>query len=63
MGSSTAAGRLGSIFGPIIVPVIIASSGTAIVFAASAALFVIGSLIAIIFLPETRQTVLEDISR
>jgi putative MFS transporter len=54
---------LGSIFGPIIVPVIIASSGTAIVFAASAALFVIGSLIAIIFLPETRQTVLEDISR
>ncbi|WP_231644181.1 MFS transporter [Mycolicibacterium baixiangningiae] len=63
MGSSTAAGRLGSIFGPVIVPIIIASSGTSIVFAASAVLFVTGSLIAIIFLPETRQTVLEDISR
>ncbi len=63
MGSSTAAGRLGSIFGPVIVPIIIASHGTTIVFTASAALFVIGSLIAIVFLPETRQTVLEDISR
>lgn len=62
MGSSTAAGRLGSIFGPVLVPMVIASSGTTIVFAFSAALFVTGSVIAIAFLPETRQTVLEDIS-
>lgn len=63
MGSSTAAGRLGSIFGPVIVPMIISSGGTTVVFATSAALFLTGSLIALIFLPETRQTVLEDISR
>lgn len=63
MGSSTAAGRLGSIFGPVVAPMIIASSGPTVVFAASAALFVTGSLIAILFLPETRQTVLEDISK
>ncbi|MDF2582558.1 MAG: sugar transporter [Mycobacterium sp.] len=62
MGSSTAAGRLGSIFGPVVVPIIIASGGPTVVFATSAALFVTGSLIAIIFLPETRQTVLEETS-
>lgn len=63
MGSSTAAGRLGSIFGPLVVPVIIASSGPTIVFTASAVLFVTGSLIAVVFLPETRQSTLEQISR
>ncbi|MET0451535.1 MAG: MFS transporter [Mycobacterium sp.] len=62
MGSSTAAGRLGSIFGPLVVPFVIASSGPTVVFTASAALFVIGSLIAITCLPETRSSVLEDIS-
>lgn len=62
MGSSTAAGRLGSIFGPVVVPMVIASNGTAVVFTCSAVLFVIGSLIAVFALPETRQTVLEEIS-
>jgi putative MFS transporter len=62
MGSSTAAGRLGSIFGPLVVPMVIASSGPTVVFTCSAALFVTGSLIAVIALPETRHTVLEEIS-
>ncbi|TPQ22173.1 MFS transporter [Streptomyces sporangiiformans] len=62
MGSSTAAGRLGSIFGPVVVPLVIAAQGPSVVFAASAVLFVTGSVVAILFLPETRQTVLEDIS-
>lgn len=62
MGSSTAAGRLGSIFGPLIVPLVITSHGTTIVFAASAVLFVVGSAVAMLFLPETRQSVLEEIS-
>lgn len=63
MGSSTAAGRLGSIFGPLVVPLVIASHGPMVVFAASAVLFVVGSVIALAFLPETRQSVLEEISR
>lgn len=62
MGSSTAAGRLGAIFGPVVVPLIIASYGPTVVFAASAALFIAGSVIVSAFLPETRQTVLEEIS-
>ncbi|WP_020106993.1 MFS transporter [Nocardia sp. 348MFTsu5.1] len=62
MGSSTAAGRLGSIFGPVVVPLVITAYGPSVVFASSAVLFVTGSLIALIFLPETRSTVLEDIS-
>ncbi|MGE0214369.1 MFS transporter [Mycolicibacterium sp.] len=62
MGSSTAAGRLGAIFGPLVVPLVIASSGPAVVFTASAALFVVGSLVVLFALPETRQAVLEDIS-
>lgn len=62
MGSSTAAGRLGSIFGPVVVPMVIASHGPTVVFTCSAALFVVGSVIAIVALPETRQTVLEEIS-
>lgn len=62
MGSSTAAGRLGSIFGPVVVPVVITSNGPGVVFTCSAALFVLGSLIAVVALPETRQTVLEEIS-
>lgn len=62
MGSSTAAGRLGSIFGPLVVPMVIASNGPGVVFTCSAVLFVVGSVIAIVALPETRQAVLEEIS-
>ncbi|MDW5614111.1 MFS transporter [Mycolicibacterium sp. D5.8-2] len=62
MGSSTAAGRLGSIFGPLIVPLVITAHGPTVVFAASAVLFIAGSAIAMLFLPETRQSVLEEIS-
>ena len=62
MGSSTAAGRLGSIVGPVVVPLVIAEQGPSVVFATSAVLFLIGSVVAILFLPETRQTVLEEIS-
>jgi MFS transporter, putative metabolite:H+ symporter len=62
MGSSTAAGRLGSIFGPVVVPVVIAGNGPGVVFTCSAVLFVLGSLIAVFALPETRQAVLEEIS-
>lgn len=62
MGSATAAGRLGAIAGPVVVPVVIAAQGPGLVFAVSAVLFVVGSVVAMLFLPETRQAVLEDIS-
>lgn len=62
VGSSTALGRLGSVFGPIAVPVLLGFGGPALVFATSAALFAVGALIVLIRLPETKHAVLEQIS-
>lgn len=62
MGSSTAAGRLGSIFGPVIVPAVVIAHGPQVVFIVSACMFALGSAIAVIFLPETRARVLEEVA-
>jgi len=61
MGSATALGRLGSVFGPIAVPVLLAAGGTALVFTTSAVLFVVGAVIVLALLPETKHAVLEHI--
>jgi putative MFS transporter len=62
VGTATAAGRLGALLGPIVVPLLLATGGTSLVFTASAALFVLAAAIVLIGLPETKNTVLEDIS-
>jgi putative MFS transporter len=61
VGSSTALGRLGSVFGPIAVPALLAAGGTSLVFSTSAVLFAIGALIVITRLPETKNSVLEQL--
>lgn len=62
VGTATAAGRLGALLGPIVVPLLLAAGGTSLVFSASAALFVLAAVIVLIALPETKHAVLEDIS-
>lgn len=62
VGTATAAGRLGALLGPIVVPLLLAAGGTSLVFSASAALFVLAAAIVLIALPETKHAVLEDIS-
>jgi putative MFS transporter len=62
VGSATGVGRLGSVLGPIAVPALIGLGGTTLVFTASAVLFVIGSLIVLTRLPETKHAVLEQLS-
>ena len=62
VGTATAAGRLGALLGPIVVPILLAAGGTSLVFSASAALFVLAAVIVLIALPETKHAVLEDIS-
>lgn len=61
VGTATALGRLGSVFGPVAVPALIGLGGTSLVFTASAALFAIGAAIVLTRLPETRYAVLEEI--
>ncbi|TGD84528.1 MFS transporter [Mycolicibacterium sp. CH28] len=61
VGSATALGRLGSVFGPIAVPVLLAAGGTSLVFTTSAALFAVGALIVVTRLPETKHSVLEQL--
>lgn len=61
VGSSTALGRLGSVFGPIAVPALLAAGGTGLVFGTSAVLFAVGAVIVLTRLPETKHTVLEQI--
>ncbi|MFD9662806.1 MFS transporter [Rhodococcus sp. NPDC059968] len=61
IGSATALGRLGSVFGPIAVPFLLGFGGTGLVFSTSAVLFAIGALIVLTRLPETKDTVLEQI--
>ncbi|KWX23845.1 MFS transporter [Mycolicibacterium wolinskyi] len=62
VGSSTALGRLGSVFGPLAVPALLSAGGTSLVFTTSAVLFGIGALIVITSLPETKHAVLEQLS-
>jgi putative MFS transporter len=62
VGSSTALGRLGSVFGPLAGPMLLGLGGTTLVFTTSAVLFAIGALIVLTRLPETKHAVLEQIS-
>jgi putative MFS transporter len=62
VGTATAAGRLGALLGPIVVPLLLAAGGTSLVFTASAGLFVLAAVIVLLTLPETKHAVLEDIS-
>jgi putative MFS transporter len=62
VGTATAAGRLGALIGPIMVPVLIVNFGNAIVFAASAVLFAVAALLVMLFGPETRKRILEDVA-
>ncbi|MEH1016250.1 MFS transporter [Micromonospora sp. CPCC 206060] len=62
VGTATAAGRFGALLGPVVVPVLLAVGGTSLVFTASAGLFVLAATVVLLFLPETRQSVLEDIA-
>ncbi|CAN5443951.1 MFS transporter [soil metagenome] len=61
VGSATALGRMGSVFGPIAVPALISTGGTGLVFTTSAVLFAIGAVIVLALLPETKHAVLEQI--
>ncbi|MFC9764076.1 MFS transporter [Rhodococcus jostii] len=61
VGSATALGRLGSVFGPVAVPYLLGFGGTGLVFSTSAVLFAIGALIVLTRLPETKDAVLEQI--
>jgi putative MFS transporter len=61
VGSSTALGRLGSVFGPVAVPALLGAGGTGLVFTTSAVLFAIGAVIVLTRLPETKHAVLEQI--
>lgn len=62
VGTATAAGRLVALLGSIVVPLLLATGGTSLVFTASAALFVLAAAIVLIGLPETKHAVPEDIS-
>ncbi|WP_413798157.1 MFS transporter [Streptomyces iranensis] len=62
MGTATAAGRLGAVLGPTLVPIILNAAGATAVFTVSAALFLIAASVVVALLPETKHTVLEDIS-
>jgi putative MFS transporter len=61
-GTSSAAGRLGALIGPAVVPIVIRSYGPEAVFTLGAAAFVVAALAVLILGPETRSKVLEEIS-
>ncbi|UPG68090.1 MFS transporter [Gordonia hongkongensis] len=61
VGSATAMGRLGSVFGPLAVPALLGFGGTGLVFTTSAVLFAIGAGVVLTLLPETKNAVLEQI--
>ena len=61
-GTASAVGRLGSLLGPALVPVVLTNYGNGAAFAMAAASFVIGALVVLIPDPETKQRVLEEVS-
>lgn len=62
-GTASALGRLGGLLGPVLVPPVIAWAGMPAVFLLAGAAFGIGALSVIVFGPETRGRVLEEIAR
>ncbi len=61
-GTASGIGRLGALLGPALVPVVLASYGNGGVFIMAAGSFVIGALVILLFGPETKDKVLEDVS-
>jgi putative MFS transporter len=61
-GTSSAAGRLGALIGPAVVPLIIQAYSTEAVFSLGAVAFVVAALAVLVFGPETKSKVLEEIS-
>ncbi|MCH6162591.1 MFS transporter [Streptomyces marispadix] len=62
VGTATAAGRLGAVLGPLLVPVVLSAAGATAVFALGAGLFLTAACLVLTLLPETKHAVLEDIS-
>jgi MFS transporter, putative metabolite:H+ symporter len=61
-GTASSIGRLGALIGPALVPVVMASYGSSGAFVMAAGSFVIGAVVILLFGPETKQKVLEDVS-
>ncbi len=61
-GTASAFGRAGALIGPLLIPVVLQGFGAEAAFAAVAVFFLLGGLIVLIFGPETKSKVLEDVS-
>jgi MFS transporter, putative metabolite:H+ symporter len=61
-GTASGIGRIGALIGPALVPVVLASYGNSGAFIMAAGSFVIGALVILIFGPETKDRVLEEVS-
>lgn len=61
-GTASAAGRLGALIGPAVVPFILVSYGTEAVFTLGAVAFVVAAVAVLLFGPETKNKMLEEIS-
>jgi putative MFS transporter len=61
-GTASAMGRLGALVGPLLVPLLLQNYGAGAAFAMAAAFFLLGGIIVLVFGPETRKKVLEDVS-
>ena len=62
-GMASAAGRIGAILGPILVPMIVARGGQGAAFTLGAGAFVLAALLVAVLGVETRGKVLETVSR
>jgi putative MFS transporter len=61
-GSASSMGRLGALTSTAFVPVLLATYGASAVFTVAALTFVAGALVVLVFGPETKQRVLEEVS-
>lgn len=61
-GTASGVGRLGAVIGPYLVPVILSAWGVTAVFTGAAVAFVVAAGVVLVFGPETRKKVLEEVS-
>lgn len=61
-GSASAWGRAGALIGPVLVPAVLSTLGNAWVFYLGGVVFLAAAAVILIFGPETKQKVLEDVS-
>lgn len=61
-GTASAWGRAGALVGPSLVPVVLSTLGTTWVFYLGAVVFLAGAAVVLLFGPETKQKVLEEVS-